>query len=94
MDMIRRHFVKGCTAASLALPAFSTFAAASQSTASAKSASDIEKAIKASFGGGFSLKAHTQSGRRINANIEHSGNWYAVESDNLLDWTIVRSSLG
>lgn len=93
MDIMRRHFVKGCAAASVALPAFPAFAA-SPTAVVGKTAPDIEKSIKASFGGGFSLKAHAQAGGQTYANIEHDGNWYAVASENLLDWTIVQSSLG
>lgn len=55
--------------------------------------SRIEKSIKASFGGGFSVRAHTQSDGLICADIEHLGNRYEVASADLLDWKIVRSSL-
>jgi predicted GNAT superfamily acetyltransferase len=49
----------------------------------------IEKSIKASFGGGFSVQAHTQSAGLTYANIEHFGNRYKVASADLLDWKIV-----
>jgi hypothetical protein len=94
MDIKRRDFVKGCALASvLLLP--SIVSAATGENANNAPASDlhIEKSIKASFGGGFSVRTHTQSDGLTYADIEHFGNRYAVASADLLDWKIVGSSL-
>ncbi|KXF74747.1 twin-arginine translocation pathway signal protein [Paramesorhizobium deserti] len=97
MNIGRRDFVKGCAASSvLLLVGIDSAAKGEAKTLSAPAfgaASSIEKSIKASFGGGFSLQAHAQSDGLTYANIEHSGNRYAVASADLLDWKIVRSSL-
>jgi hypothetical protein len=97
MDIERREFVKGLAVASLLLLPGGV-ACARQETSNGRSSSDgdlrIEKSIKAAFGGGFSVKAHTRSDGLTYADIEHFGNRYAVASADLLDWTIVGSSLG
>ncbi len=96
MDIKRRDFVKGCAAASVLT------LAGIDSTAKGRNAGDapalcthshIEKSIRASFGGGFSVRAHVQSDGLTCADIEHLGNRYAVASADLLDWKIIRSSL-
>ncbi|WP_439924500.1 twin-arginine translocation signal domain-containing protein [Nitrobacter sp. JJSN] len=95
MDIQRRDFVKGCATASiLLLPGIASAATGKKANkASApESPSDIEKSIKASFGGGFSVGDHTQSGGRTRATIEHFGNRYTVVSPDLLDWKIVEAS--
>ena len=94
--MKRRDFVNGCAAASALLLAGIESAATGENASSAPaSGADayIGKSIKASFGGGFSVRAYTQSGGLTYADIEHLGNQYAVASADLLDWKIVRSSL-
>ncbi|CAG9933311.1 twin-arginine translocation signal domain-containing protein [Candidatus Nitrotoga arctica] len=96
MDIKRRDFVKVCAAACvLLLPGIAS--ASKDENANNAPASDvdarIEKSIKASFGGGFSVRAHTQSGGLTRAGIEHFGNQYEVTSADLLDWKIVKSSL-
>ncbi len=92
MNIKRRDFVKGCAAASVLLLPGIASAAKSQSTNKAQASgaeSQIEKSIKAGFGGGFSVRAHTQSGGLTYAEIEHFGTRYEVASANLLDWKIV-----
>lgn len=95
MQIKRREFVKGCAAASvLLLPGFA-YAAKSQGTNNAAASGaglHIEKSIKASFGGGFSVKTYNQSNGLTHANIEHFGNRYAVTSADLLDWKIVSTN--
>lgn len=96
MDIKRRDFVKGCAAASvLLLPGIASAAKGNNASDARASIADshIEKSIKASFGGGFSVRAHSQSDGLTYADIEHFGNRYAVASADLLDWKIVRSSL-
>ena len=96
MDIKRRDFVKGCAAASvLLLPGIASAAKGENANNAPASGADspIEKSIKASFGGGFSVRAHTQSDGLTCADIEHFGNRYAVASADLLDWKIVGSSL-
>jgi hypothetical protein len=94
MDIRRRDFVKGCAAASvLLLPGIADAAKGENARPASGAASHVEKSIKASFGGGFSVRAHTQSGGLTYADIEHFGNRYAVASVDLLDWKIVGSSL-
>lgn len=98
MDINRRDFVKGCAAASvLLLPgiAIADIVKGENAYHASASASDLhtEKSIKASFGGGFSVRAHTQSDGLTYADIEHFGNRYRVASADLLDWKIVESSL-
>ncbi|MFJ7566215.1 twin-arginine translocation signal domain-containing protein [Herminiimonas sp. NPDC097707] len=99
MDVKRRDFVKGCGAAAcvLLLPvgASASTIAAKGKKANNTSAADlrIEKSIKANFGGGFTVRSHTQSGALTRAEIENFGNRYAVTSANMLDWKIVSSSL-
>jgi len=93
MSITRRNFIKGCTAATmLGLPALGTAAPDAADTRGTRARVHIEKSIKAGFGGGFSLRAHRQSGRFIYANIEHSGNHYTVASTDLFDWAIVSTS--
>jgi hypothetical protein len=96
MDIRRRDFVKGCAAASVLLLPGIADAANGENASNAPAsgaASHVEKSIKASFGGGFSVRAHTQSDGLTYADIEHFGNRYAVASADLLDWKIVGSSL-
>lgn len=95
MTINRRGFVKGCAAAGvLLLPGIAGAATlASRQHASAPDAGmRIEKSIKAGFGGGFSVRAHTQSGGWTYADIEHFGTRYKVASLDLLDWQIVGSN--
>ncbi|SEF12510.1 hypothetical protein SAMN02787142_7842 [Burkholderia sp. WP9] len=96
MDVKRRDFVKWCAAASvLLLPGIASAAKGENANNAPVSGADsqTEKSIKASFGGGFSVRAQTQSGGLTYADIEHFGNRYAVASADLLDWKIVGSSL-
>jgi anaerobic selenocysteine-containing dehydrogenase len=96
MEIKRRDFITGCAATSaLLLAGIASGAKGENANKAPASGTDsyIEKSIKASFGGGFSVRAHTQSGGLTYADIEHSGNQYAVASADLLDWKIVRASL-
>jgi anaerobic selenocysteine-containing dehydrogenase len=96
MEIKRRDFVKGCAAACALLLAGVDSAAKGENANNAPASdtdSYIEKSIKASFGGGFLVRAHTQSDGLTYADIEHLGNQYAVASADLLDWKIVRSTL-
>lgn len=96
MDFKRRDFVKGCAMASvLLLPGISSATKGKTANNAPVSvvAAQIERSIKASFGGGFSVQTHTEAAGLTYAKIEHHGNWYAVASADLLDWRIVRSSL-
>ncbi len=96
MDVKRRGLIKGGAAASLLLLAGVNSAAKGENENNAPASgsdSHIERSIKASFGGGFSLRAHIQSDGLTYADIEHFGNRYVVASVDLLDWKIVRSSL-
>ncbi|MES2585654.1 MAG: twin-arginine translocation signal domain-containing protein [Pseudomonadota bacterium] len=89
MSFTRRDFIKSL-AATAALMGSASAIASSDSVAS-KAA--IEKSIKASFGGGFSLISYSKSGATTQAKIENFGNQYTVTSMNLLDWKIIQSSL-
>lgn len=92
MNIKRRSFIKGGTAACvLLLPGIASAASYQSAQHTLTSAADlhIEKSIKAGFGGGFSVQNHTQSNGLTYANIEHSGNRYTVASADLLDWQIV-----
>lgn len=94
MNVKRRDFFKGCAAASiLLLPGVASAAKGGNIDSAAALAADaqIEKSIKAGFGGGFSLRTHRQSGGLTYADIEHLGNRYTVASADLLDWRIVGS---
>lgn len=96
MDIKRRDFIRGCAAASGLLLAGIDSAAKGANANNAPAACidpQIEKSIKACFGGGFAVRAHSQSDGLAHADIEHLGNRYAVASADLLDWKIVRSSL-
>jgi len=92
MNIKRRDFVKGCAAAGvLLLPGVSSaMKGRSPNDASAQqTGSHIEKSIKAGFGGGFSVRSHTQSNGLTYARIEHFDTRYVVSSADLLDWKIV-----
>ncbi|WP_322997177.1 hypothetical protein [Castellaniella sp.] len=49
----------------------------------------IEKSIKAGFGGGFVVYRQSRQSGRIQATIGHADSRYVVVSDNLFDWTVV-----
>jgi len=92
MGIKRRDFIKGCAAAgTLMVPGMAMAAQVANAGHEQGAAMNarIEKSIKASFGGGFSVQAHTQSAGLTYANIEHFGNRYKVASADLLDWKIV-----
>lgn len=96
MDIKRRDFFKGCATVSVLLLPGVAIAASGENTKRASasaSRSQVEKSIKANFGGGFSVRDYSQSNGRTYANIEHFGNRHAVASADLLDWKIVKASL-
>lgn len=98
MSIKRRDFIKGCAAAGvLLLPGIAAAtkgtnagADANANNAAASAAEQhIQKSIKASFGGGFSVRTHSQSNGLTCAEIEHLRTRYSVASADLLDWQIV-----
>lgn len=89
MSFTRREFVKGLAVTAALMG--SGFSIAKGDVLADKAA--IEKAIKASFGGGFSLISYSKSGAVTQAKIENFGNQYTVTSVNLFDWKIIQSSL-
>lgn len=89
MRFTRRQFIKGLAAFAASISSGFSIA---NSHAPASSVA-IEKAIKASFGGGFSLVSYSQTGAVTQAKIENFGNQYTVTSVNLFDWKIIKSSL-
>ncbi|MBC7203334.1 MAG: twin-arginine translocation signal domain-containing protein [Pusillimonas sp.] len=94
MSIKRRDFIKGCAAAGTLMVPGMAMAAQVANAANEQGAAmntRIEKSIKASFGGGFSVQAHTQSTGLTYANIEHFGTRYQVASADLFDWKLVRT---
>lgn len=98
MSIKRRDFIKGCAAAGVLLvPGIAAattginVGAGPNASNTAASASDlhIQKSIKASFGGGFSVRTHSRSNGLTYAEIEHLRTRYSVASADLLDWQIV-----
>lgn len=96
MDIKRRDFIRMCGVAPvLMLPGIgSAVNLANACGAPALPGADpqIDKSIKANFGGGFSVRAHAPSRGLTYAKIEHDGNRYVVSSKDLVDWRIVSSS--
>jgi hypothetical protein len=91
MNIQRRDFIKGCaTACVLMVPGMASAATSLHNNQGAVQGADlrIEKSIKAGFGGGFSVRAHSQSNGLTYAEIEHLGNRYSVVSADLVDWKI------
>ena len=93
MNLKRRDFVGACAATFAYFGSGFVIAASGSSSSSAAGRAAIEKSIKASFGGGFSLLSYSMTGSSTSAKIENSGNQYTVTSVNLLDWKIIKSSL-
>ena len=92
MNSQRRHFIKTCGAASaLLLPGFAGAALLPDPAAdvAAPTFSQIEKSIKAGFGGGFAVHSHHHDGGRFYADIQHAGTRYRVSSPDLYDWKVV-----
>ena len=92
MNSQRRHFIKTCGAASaLLLPGFAGAALLSEPAAdgATPSFSQIEKSIKAGFGGGFAVHSHHHDGGQVYADIQHAGTRYRVTSSDLYDWQVV-----
>ena len=95
MKIKRRDFIKGCaTAWVLMVPATASAANRLNNLEASVQGADwrIAKSIKAGFGGGFSVRAHSQSNGLTYAEIEHVGNRYLVVSANLVDWKIMSSA--
>ncbi len=94
MKIKRRDFIKGCAAACvLSVPGIALATKGANANVNNTAASDtntqIQKSIKAGFGGGFSVRAHSRSGGFTYADIEHFDTRYSVVSTDLLDWKIV-----
>lgn len=92
MNIKRRTFFKGSAAACvLLLPGIASAARiqGGRDAPASPTSPSIEKSIKAGFGGGFSVRSHTQSNGITYANIEHLDTRYLVASSNTLDWKIV-----
>ncbi len=95
MNIQRRDFIKGCATASvLMVPGIASAATRLNYNKASGQGADlrIQKSIKAGFGGGFSVLAHSQSNGLTYAEIEHVGNRYLVVSADLVDWTITGSA--
>lgn len=70
MDIKRRDFVKGCATVSVLLLPGAASAASGENTnraPAATSRSQVEKSIKANFGGGFAVRDYSQSNGRTYA---------------------------
>ncbi len=93
MIIKRRDFVKGCVAISALSLSVGSATARHAVVSQVDAGLNIEKSIKASFGGGFSLLSYKQEKGLTHANIAHSGNRFEVASNDLLNWQIMRSSL-
>ncbi|MFT0546856.1 twin-arginine translocation signal domain-containing protein [Allopusillimonas ginsengisoli] len=92
MQIKRRDFVKGCAATcALLVPGISWGARDASIIKTSDARAQIEKSIKASFGGSFSVRTHGSSNGLTHADIEHFDTRYTVTSADLLDWKIVRS---
>lgn len=96
MEIKRRDFIKSCGAVTtlLLLPGIASAVRHQRSNTSPLSTSRVDKSIKASFGGSFSVQAKTQKNGLTYADIEHLGNHYMVASEDLLDWKILSSNIG
>jgi hypothetical protein len=94
MGIKRRDFIKGCAAAgTFMVPGMAMAAQLTNASSAQNSVVDprIEKSIKAGFGGGFSVHAHSRSAGLTYAQIEHFGTRYQVASADLFDWKVVRT---
>lgn len=92
MGIKRRDFIKGFAAAgTFVVPGMAMAAQVANATNAPNLVVDplIEKSIKASFGGGFSVQTHSQSAGLTYAHIQHFGTRYQVASADLLDWKVV-----
>ena len=95
MNIKRRDLIKGCAAACvLMVPGIASAATNLNNNEASFQGADlrIEKSIKAGFGGGFSVRTHSQSNGLTYAEIEHFGNRYTVVSADLVDWKIMSSA--
>lgn len=94
MNIKRRDFIKGCATISiLSVPCIS-FAALSQHTQKSDTSVSnhqiqIEKSIKANFGGGFTVQAHTELNGLTYAKIQHLGVQYTATTSDLLEWKTI-----
>ena len=96
VDRKRRSFIKGCftTSAIFGTGIDLAFAAENQkNTPHSPSNTEIEKSIKAAFGGGFVLLSHSKSDGLVTSQIESFGNQFTVISQNSYDWKIIKSSI-
>ncbi|MFT0531244.1 twin-arginine translocation pathway signal protein [Castellaniella hirudinis] len=89
MNIRRRTFMQACGGAAGAslLPGMAVGRTA-PALADASPA-QVEKSIKAGFGGGFSVYRQARGQDGIQATIGHGSRRYVVVSNNLLDWAVV-----
>lgn len=62
------------------------------SALAASTPDQVEKSIKAGFGGGFTVYQQAQGLDTIQATIGHGSRRYVVASNNLLDWAVVSAN--
>lgn len=91
MVMERRKFIALLGAASMLLLPGIAAAAEGEAPRANDEARRIEKSIRASFGGGFSVVSHRRSDGQTVADIEHLGNRFVVSSRDLVEWKYVSS---
>lgn len=95
MNIKRRDFIKNSAIFVVSLSFVqSVNAQAVQKSVAVDPKPDVEKSIKAHFGGGFEVISHNYIDGLTYADITHAGNRYVVSSNNLHDWTILLSSFG
>jgi hypothetical protein len=95
MHLKRRDFIKGCASGCVFLVPGVASATSLQSkflSPATYTRAQIEKSIKAGFGGGFVLRSHRQSKGLTYAEIEHYGNRYTAASADLVDWQVLVSA--
>ncbi len=96
MNSQRRRFMQACGAASaMMLPGLagaSRLPGPDAHSSAGPSSAQIEKSIKAGFGGGFSVRSHRCDGRLVHADIQHAGTCYRVVSQDLFDWHVVATT--
>lgn len=96
MNFIRRDFVKQIVALSALIGsgiAGAATGAGPNVAPASKMDADIQKSIKANFGGGFSVLSHSKLASVTYAKIENFGNQYTVRTTDLIEWKIIKSSL-
>lgn len=90
MNFNRRDFIKHVLTLTAVIGSGVAVAATSDTP---KIDANIQKSIKANFGGGFSVLSTSKSGGVTYAKIENFSNQYTVRSTDLIEWKIIKSSL-